>query len=122
MAFKKLGGGNITEVKKEHENGRVAYELKADHNNETYEMVIFADTGEFHEFKKDGRRDDEPVPAVSMQKAERIALAEVGAKGEIVEAKLDAGSQKYEVTILAGGIEYEIVINAATGAVIEKKR
>lgn len=113
----------FTQQKEEMEDGLAVYDIEFAWNGTRYDYEIDAATGEILAFDLElgGAATGE---AVSLERAQEIALLESGFAAEDVQMLKAAedtedGRQVYEFEFTREGLRYECEVDAATGLVTE---
>ena len=113
-----------------YDDGRWEYEIEFFIGGTEYDYEIDAATGDVLSFDQDMESAAPPRETVSgdigADRAKEIALADAGLTADSVrgleaDRERDNGVTLYEVEFKAGGKEYSYEIDAATGAILERK-
>jgi uncharacterized membrane protein YkoI len=135
IALAQVPGGKITDAEIEEEDGRLVYEFEIESQGEKREIHVDAKTAEVVTFEHQddaamgaGLKEDEPgllaQATVKPDSAEKIALASVPG-GRIVKREIEREDGKLVYTFdieVAGQPRKEVLVDAATGALIEAKK
>ena len=112
----------LTELKREEEDGRTVYELEFRSGDAGFECDVAAD-GTILKFRRE-EREPAPVLTVTKQQAWQAAFCQAGCAEEetedrTLELEEQDGAWYYELEFQWQGREYEYLIDAATGAILE---
>ena len=109
------------------DDGRAEYEVEFYSGNVEYDYDIDALTGAIRSSDRDLENFYIPTTgtsgtAITREKAQEIALAEVPSGAVVVSCKLDweDGRQVYEVELRNGWTEYDFEIDAQTGSIVSR--
>lgn len=143
IALAKVGGGTVTEMDLDYEQGVLVYEAEIRYNGIEYEVDVNASTGEVVKFRSDHSSGGNPAgptaaqqpaatssqpqsgsssPQISYEKAKDIAIAKVGG-GTVrgIDLDYEGGRPVYEIEVRYGSREYEVYVDASTGEIVRYK-
>lgn len=124
IALKEVTNGTITDIDIEYYNTKSVYEVEIKSNNNKYELVLDALTGEKISLTLKNSRaqitENTAKNIISAEEAKQVVLNKVpGAVIKKIELDYDDGVAIYEGEMYRGSYEYEFEINAYTGEIIE---
>ena len=118
-------------AEKDHEDGRLVYEVEFKSAGYEYDYEIDAKTGEILKAEKESDDVEPPIPdtgdTITADEAKGIALKHAGVKAEDAvfertEKDYDDGRLVYEVEFKSAGYEYDYEIDAKTGEILKAEK
>ena len=118
-------------TEKDHEDGRLVYEVEFKSAGYEYDYEIDAKTGEILKAEKESDDVEPPIPdtgdTITADEAKSIALKHAGVKTENAvfdktEKDYEDGRLVYEVEFKSAGYEYDYEIDAKTGEILKAEK
>lgn len=128
IAVEKAGGGTLTSIELDVEDGVMVYEGELVKDGVEYEFDINAQTGEILKWKSEKADQDETSSGTSgtsssdigLEKAKSLVLAKIpGATITEIKLDVDDGVRKYEGEAILNSVEYEFEIKASDGTFLQ---
>lgn len=120
IALQKAGGGTLSKIEFDEDDGRKIYEGKIIRDDTQYEFEIDARTGSILEWEQKRVVSSTKTALIGAEKAKSIALSKLpGATLVEMELEYDDGRLHYKGELVRDHLEAEFEIDAYTGTILD---
>ncbi|HIS51039.1 MAG TPA: PepSY domain-containing protein [Candidatus Gallacutalibacter pullistercoris] len=122
IAIEKAGGGTLTSIELDLEDGVMVYEGELVKDGVEYEFDINAQTGEIIKWEAEKAEQDKTPSSsdIGLEKAKSLVLQKIpGATITEIKLDVDDGVRKYEGEAILNSVEYEFEIKASDGTFLK---